>query len=239
MLRDTYILRTVLLAFCACLAHAFVPSALLTIKTNRIRGFESGAGGFGLSMNAQPIVVVAGATGRVGRLVVQELLSNSLKKNSQNISRPEVIVRALVRDLSKAETILPKGSPRLQIVKCDLGNNDDLKRACLDTSAAIWCATGFSDSSSIFDKLAALFKLKVTPKQSIDIAALATIGDAYKSDDSTSSLGGPRVVMCSSAAVTRPSWSEAKKQRYVGAADIPIVRLNPFGILDIKRCALR
>ena len=41
--------------------------------------------------------------------------------------------------------------------------------------------------------------------------------------------------MCSSAGVTRPSWPEDKKIRYPGAADIPIVRLNPFNILNIKK----
>lgn len=41
--------------------------------------------------------------------------------------------------------------------------------------------------------------------------------------------------MCSSAGVTRPSWPEDKKTRYPGAADIPIVRLNPFNILNIKK----
>lgn len=41
--------------------------------------------------------------------------------------------------------------------------------------------------------------------------------------------------MCSSAGVTRPSWSVEKKMRYPGAADIPIVRLNPLNILNIKK----
>lgn len=44
----------------------------------------------------------------------------------------------------------------------------------------------------------------------------------------------PKVVMLSSAGITRPSWDENKKERLKGCADIPIVRLNPFGILDIK-----
>lgn len=44
-----------------------------------------------------------------------------------------------------------------------------------------------------------------------------------------------QVIMCSSAGVTRPSWPEDKKTRYPGAADIPIVRLNPFNILNIKK----
>jgi hypothetical protein len=38
----------------------------------------------------------------------------------------------------------------------------------------------------------------------------------------------------SSAGVTRPSWSDSKKIKLAGCADIPIVRLNPFGILDVK-----
>jgi uncharacterized protein YbjT (DUF2867 family) len=35
--------------------------------------------------------------------------------------------------------------------------------------------------------------------------------------------------------VTRPTWSPEKKKLLAGAADIPIVRLNPQGILDLKR----
>ena len=44
-----------------------------------------------------------------------------------------------------------------------------------------------------------------------------------------------RVVMLSSAGVTRTEWPEAKQEALVGAADIPIIRLNPGGILDRKR----
>jgi hypothetical protein len=40
--------------------------------------------------------------------------------------------------------------------------------------------------------------------------------------------------MLSSAGVTRPSWSEEKKKDLEGCAGIPIVRLNPFGILGVK-----
>merc|ERR1719231_444272 len=46
---------------------------------------------------------------------------------------------------------------------------------------------------------------------------------------------GQAVVMLSSAGVTRPEWDDAKKQRLVGASDIPIIRLNPGGILG-KKC---
>jgi hypothetical protein len=37
----------------------------------------------------------------------------------------------------------------------------------------------------------------------------------------------PKVVMLSSAGVTRPGWDDTKKEKLNGCADIPIVRLNP------------
>ena len=43
-----------------------------------------------------------------------------------------------------------------------------------------------------------------------------------------------KFVLCSSAGVTRPTWSESKKQRLIGCSDIPIVRLNPGNILGTK-----
>lgn len=33
---------------------------------------------------------------------------------------------------------------------------------------------------------------------------------------------------------TRPGWNEDKKKKFRAAADIPIVILNPFGLLDVK-----
>ena len=38
-----------------------------------------------------------------------------------------------------------------------------------------------------------------------------------------------RVVMLSSAGVTRTKWDAKKAETLVGAADIPIIRLNPGG----------
>lgn len=43
----------------------------------------------------------------------------------------------------------------------------------------------------------------------------------------------PRVIMLSSAGVTRPRWSDEKKTKLVGCADIPIVRLNPVGFVQV------
>lgn len=44
----------------------------------------------------------------------------------------------------------------------------------------------------------------------------------------------PRVVVLSSAAVTRPFWTEDEKRAYASAANIPIVALNPGNILGFK-----
>ena len=90
-------------------------------------------------------------------------------------------------------------------------------------NAGIWCATGFSDAeSSIIDKLKKLFDITFAAKSSIDavgVPKLALCMDSENDDSSSSEL--PKVVMLSSAGVTRPSWSEEKKKKYPGAADIP------------------
>ena len=133
-----------------------------------------------MSLQTSKRIVVAGATGRVGSLVITELL---------NCEDETFVVRALVRDLEKAKKTLPPASSRLEIVKCDLGTKSDISKACKDSDAIIWCATGFSDNSSPLDKFFALFKLKFTPKESIDVAALSQIGKIYSkklTDESTS-----------------------------------------------------
>jgi len=163
-------------------------------------------------------------------MVVQKLLNPPF-----NSTQSPVRFRALVRDINKAKATLPAAGGNLEIMQCNLLSKDSIKAACEDAAAAVWCATGFSDSSdsSLIGKLMGAFKLKFTPQESVDIAAMRSMGACFK--DRPSPLGGPSIVMCSSAGVTRPSWSQEKKSRYEGCADIPIVRLNPLGILDVKR----
>ena len=48
-------------------------------------------------------------------------------------------------------------------------------------------------------------------------------------------LSSARSAKCE--AITRPTWSAKQKAQLVGASDIPIVRLNPGGLLDEKRKA--
>jgi hypothetical protein len=178
---------------------------------------------------------VAGATGRTGRYVVAELLSRN------------VPVLALVRDIDKANKLLdPSSNPLLTICKVDLGSKKDITTALQTTTcdAAIWCATGFSDSNeqSLLTKLQAIFGFATNAKASIDAVGLPALGEIISQTTTKSTndrnVGGmklPKLVMLSSAGVTRPDWNDEKKATFEGSAAIPIVRLNPFGILGIKR----
>eukprot|EP00957_Ditylum_brightwellii_P028507 2152012-Ditylum_brightwellii.AAC.1 len=77
----------------------------------------------------------------------------------------------------------------------------------------------------------------MTPRRSIDAMGVSYLANAFLSREKE--VNGEednlaKVVMLSSAGVTRPRWSDEKKEMFAGCADIPIVRLNPFGILDVK-----
>jgi len=172
-------------------------------------------------------IAVTGATGRTGALVVKELLDRG------------VDVVALVRDLSKAETSLPNDDDgSLTVIQCDLGSEKDIISTITsnDCDAAIWCATGFSDNptQTFIEKIQGIFGVAITPKQSIDAVGIPALAKCFQAEDEDSSNATPKVIMLSSAGVTRPSWSEEKKAMFEGSADIPIVRLNPFNILNIK-----
>lgn len=75
-------------------------------------------------------VLVAGATGQTGRNIVKQLVQ-------KNIS-----VRALVRNLEQAKTILP---PEAELVVGDVLKPETLKTAITDCNALL-CATGASPS---------------------------------------------------------------------------------------------
>ena len=180
-------------------------------------------------------VAVTGATGRTGRLVVQQLLDRGVSQ-----------VLALVRDEEKAKQVfsnnpLPKN---LKIIPCDLSKEADILKALEPADAAIWCATGFSDAPGTdpLEKVKRLLGIALTPKSSIDAVGLPALAKALaqnkeRINGSAPAVGAttPKIVMCSSAGVTRPIWDADKRERFIGSADIPIVRLNPFGILDVKR----
>ena len=182
-------------------------------------------------------VAVAGATGKTGSLVVDELL------------RRNTAVVALVRDLDKAQKRF-SANDKLTIVKCDVTDQQQVADALQGVDAAVWCATGFENAAApkklgILGKIKQLLKVEAAPvveapKKSIDVAGIQAIANCFSETSALVNGAGssntlPKVIMLSSAGVTRTIWDEDMKQQFVGAADIPIVRLNPFGILDIKR----
>jgi uncharacterized protein YbjT (DUF2867 family) len=179
-------------------------------------------------------VAVAGATGRTGRLVVEDLLRRGV---------PNVV--ALVRDGKKAEETFPNKPENLEIVQCDLTNEEQIDSVLTGVDAAIWCATGFSNApTSPLEKIKQLLGMVGRPEKTIDVVGLPAMAKSLSSQQQQTVINGknssseqplPKLIMCSSAGVTRPAWSQDKKERFPGAADIPIVRLNPFGILDRKR----
>uniref|UniRef100_A0A7S4FRG7 NAD(P)-binding domain-containing protein n=1 Tax=Eutreptiella gymnastica TaxID=73025 RepID=A0A7S4FRG7_9EUGL len=172
-------------------------------------------------------VVVTGATGRTGQLVIKALLERA----------DDVTVKALVRDPTVAREKLQslEAGHRLKLVACNLENESQVSAVCSDADAVVWCASGFTSGNSLADRVKKLVGQE-PEKKDIDSVALPVIAEAMKLHNREPSAW-PRVVMLSSAGVTRPVWPEEKKQRLIGAADIPIVRLNPFGVLDRKRAA--
>lgn len=151
-------------------------------------------------------VAVTGPTGRTGRLVVDELLRNGHT------------VTAIMRNTTKGSEVLPV-SDNVACKQLDLATADGaaMAEACSGVDALIWAATGFSETG-----------------ESLDIRGFESLVPAAfppppSSSDSTP-VGPPKVVMLSSAGVTRPAWSDEKKEKLIGAADIPIIRLNPGGV---------
>lgn len=72
------------------------------------------------------LVVVAGATGKLGRLIVNALLTN-----------PEVRVRALVREVKKPESLALAG-PRVELVRFDATSASEAeRRAAVESAFAV------------------------------------------------------------------------------------------------------
>lgn len=175
-------------------------------------------------------VAVAGATGRTGRYVVEELLKRNID------------VVAMVRSTDRAEEVFANmttaDKSKVNVQRCDLTDDRAIAAALEGCDATIWCATGFSDAETgLVERIKRLLGIALAPKQSIDAVGIPLVAKTMLNLDGMSGVprqATPKVVMLSSAGVTRPSWDASKKERLVGCADIPIVRLNPFGILDVK-----
>eukprot|EP00752_Nemacystus_decipiens_P003769 g3470.t1 len=200
----------------------------------------------------ETIVVVTGATGRVGSLAVRRLLE----------LYPKVLVRAVVNDLAKGSRLLKeekdKYGIKLEIISAELGGRRSASKIVDGASAVVFCASGFAQNLSPIQRLANAVRLTINPSSVADVegvrdVALALketkkiVSQASKAKQDTKagakeeqdkpqplSPNAPRFVLLSSAAVTRPNWSPEEKKLYPLAADVPIVKLNPLNILTVK-----
>lgn len=170
----------------------------------------------GFGENVDGVVVVFGASGRIGRLCVTRLLEDPAVRE----------VRAVVRDRAKALEALPgaEAEPRVVLQVADLGRAADVRSACEGASAAIWCVSLEENRPSPIDLIKGALRMS-TPKATVDLI-LEQLLDLEQDTC---------LALLSSAAVTRPAWSKEKKATFNSVVDIPIVRLNPFGTLDKQR----
>ena len=170
-----------------------------------------------LSTTSALRVLVTGATGNLGRLVVKELSS-----------KPDTEVVACVRNEEKATEIF--GDNKAVTIKVfDLEKTRDIStQLCDDVDHVIWTAAGSvqtKQDEGLIDKFLNIFRGE---KEPIDKSAVREICRVLGKRERG------KFVMCSSAGVSRPTWSDDKKQRLIGCSDIPIVRLNPGNILGTK-----
>mmetsp|Transcript_22528 Transcript_22528/g.73903 ORF Transcript_22528/g.73903 Transcript_22528/m.73903 type:complete len:345 (-) Transcript_22528:182-1216(-) len=214
----------------------------LRMKTISLAEAENG--------NGKRTILVAGATGRVGRYVCEQVL----------LRYPGSQVRATFRNETKASQVLSKLTKdypsRIELVQCDLNKRSDVRTITQGVSQAVWCASGFAPPrGGIFSRLLYLVKIKMQQKlrRALDIRGPAMMAEMLKDQPPPLIAKGegtvtverkeqgdgveetlPRLVLLSSAAVTRPGWSDEQKEKYPEAAGIAIVRLNPLNILGSK-----
>ncbi|CAH2059422.1 unnamed protein product [Thlaspi arvense] len=118
-------------------------SSLFLAKNNPSRSFtsikmERGEASEETAAKTTKKVFVAGATGKTGKRIVEQLLSRGFA------------VKAGVRDVEKAKTSF-KDDPSLQFVRADVTEGPEkLAEAIGDDSQAVICATGFRPGFDLF-----------------------------------------------------------------------------------------
>ena len=130
-------------------------------------------------------VAVTGATGKTGKLVVDELLSRNVK------------VLGLVRNATKAAELFGEDySEALEIQTCNLSDPDEIASALQGCDATVWCATGFSDGAASETPPTAT----MAPEQSIDVMGIPAVAIAMlpsEGSEERADQAYPKVVMCS------------------------------------------
>jgi len=229
--------------FRGCLAHG--PRHRTNTDVALPRDSQGVVWSMGAGADPQKIprtVLVAGATGRVGTMVCEQCL----------VRIPNSRVRAVFRNETKAQVMLDRVMRdypgRIELVQCDLGDRRQLRAALEGADQVVYCASAFrAPRGNFFQKIGRLLKIKLaqTFGRALDIRGPALACKMLHKLENTApwsvaqkkldqSLQVPRIVMLSSAAVTRPTWDEAKRTQYREAAEIAIVKLNPLNVLGTK-----
>jgi hypothetical protein len=105
-------------------------------------------------------VAVTGATGKTGKLVVDELLNRNVQ------------VVGLVRNETKAAELFGDYSTdMLEIQECNLADPEAIAAALDGCNATIWCATGFSDDATSQTPPT----VPMPPERSIDVMGVPAV----------------------------------------------------------------
>jgi len=140
---------------------------------------------------------------------------------------------------------------RMELVQCNLDSRKELRDALTGVDQVVWSASGFKPPAGNFiSKIQSLLKIKVSQAfgRILDIRGPAlcckTLMKLDRQQKSSAFTRGqlaspefehvPRMVLLSSAAVTRPSWDEETREQFKEAAEIAIVKLNPLNVLGTK-----
>eukprot|EP00520_Triparma_pacifica_P018855 CAMPEP_0118655054 /NCGR_PEP_ID=MMETSP0785-20121206/12717_1 /TAXON_ID=91992 /ORGANISM="Bolidomonas pacifica, Strain CCMP 1866" /LENGTH=319 /DNA_ID=CAMNT_0006547753 /DNA_START=34 /DNA_END=989 /DNA_ORIENTATION=+ len=172
--------------------------------------------------------VVTGASGRVGSIVVSNLL------NLEADEQKGLKVIALSTNITKATSILPP-HPSLSILPYSLTSIPTTQPCTL-----IHCSSDLAKFPDIVRSLQGYSRFKGRARRIgryVKSRLLRRSGrpcDLPPSTSTSTPTSTSSIILLSSAGVTRPSWSTTKSKRYPQSHDIPIIRLNPGGVLDRK-----
>ena len=136
-----------------------------------------------LTSDVVQTVAVTGATGKTGKLVVDELLNRNVK------------VIGLIRNETKAAELFGDYSvDMLELHECNLADPDAISSRLVGCDAVVWCATGFS-SDAVRDNNPTE---PLTPEQSIDVMGVPAAAKAMLlKHGSQEETAFPNIVMLS------------------------------------------
>jgi uncharacterized protein YbjT (DUF2867 family) len=158
-------------------------------------------------------ILVAGATGETGRLVVLEL------------QKKDFNVRVLTRNLKKAEQMFGRDGAEVDIVVCDLRNAKEVEEAAVGCQAGVFCAGSRlpwgPDSFQAVDGDGAVHfarAMQVQGCQKVVLISAMSAGDG--------SLKGSLKMLGD------PLGAKARGEAAVRASGVPYVIVRPGGLRD-------